>query len=41
MITNLKEDALKPVDEMIDTYGEWLPKNPMYNSYSMDKEKAE
>ena len=37
--TNLKEDTLKPVDEMINTYGEWLPKNPMYNSYNMETKK--
>ena len=24
------------VDEMVDTYGEWLPDNPKYNAYNME-----
>ena len=33
---DLKEDCLTPVDELMDTYGEWLPDNPKYNNYNMD-----
>jgi radical SAM protein with 4Fe4S-binding SPASM domain len=33
---DLKEDCLAPVDELLDTLGEWLPDNPKYNNYSMD-----
>ncbi len=34
--TNLKDDYLNPVNEMINKYSEWLPNNPQYNSYDMD-----
>tara|TARA_B100000315_G_scaffold81387_1_gene74631 strand:+ start:30 stop:1037 length:1008 start_codon:yes stop_codon:yes gene_type:complete len=34
--THLKKDTLNPVDEMINTYSEWLPDDPKYNSYDMD-----
>ena len=34
--TNLKDDCLNPVNEMINKYSEWLPNNPQYNSYDMD-----
>ena len=33
---DLKEDCITPLDESIDTYGEWLPDNPKYNNYNMD-----
>ena len=33
---DLKEDCVTPIDEAIDTYGEWLPDNPKYNNYNMD-----
>ena len=34
--TNLKQDYLNPVDQLINDYGKWLPENPEYNAYNMD-----
>ena len=34
---HLKKDTFVPLNELMDTYGEWLPDDPRYQTYSQDR----
>ena len=39
MLTNLKDDILKKVEDNIETDAEWIPENPDYNPYDLEQKK--
>ncbi len=36
---HLKKDTFVPIKELMDTYGEWLPDDPRYQTYTEDRTK--